>query len=166
MPTLPEDHRHEQFFFDEATARTLTEEARRYRNPLLIGMPSLAERLATDSHPYVLLDQDTRLKTLPNYKKWNLHHPELVFGTHDALFCDPPFANITLPDLEKALDLLARGQASPPDLFLAYISDREDALLRTFRAWNLRRAWGPLGYLTVPTQTQARIHLYRGRAPA
>jgi hypothetical protein len=164
MPSIPEDHRYEQFFFDDATAASLTADARTFDHPLLVGMPSLAERLEEAGHPYALLDQDRRLRTLRGHRRWDLHAPEMIFGDHDAIFCDPPFANIALPGLEGALDLLARGQSRPPALFLVYISDREAALLDTFRGWGLRRARGPLGYRTVPAATQARIHLYRGQA--
>ena len=52
---------------------------------------------------------------------------------YDAVFVDPPFANVQLHDLRRTVDLLASNatQAAAP-VYLAFISDREDAVLDAF----------------------------------
>ncbi len=164
MPDIPEDHRFEQFFFDSRTATRLARIAMGYRRPLLLCMPSLAERLEAAGHPYRLLDRDTRFRHLAGWQRWDLMKPELIFEDFDAILCDPPFANVTLPDLVRAIDLLAAGAPEPPALHLAYIDTRETALLHAFAHHGLRRHFGSLGYRSVKASTQARIAWY-GPAP-
>jgi hypothetical protein len=160
MPDIPEDHRFEQFFFDGPTTRRLAAEAMRYRRPLLLCLPSIAEALEAAGHPYRLLDRDTRFQHLAGWQRWDLQKPELVFEDFDAILCDPPFANVTLPELVRAIDLLAAGAARPPAVHLAYIDTREPSLLRAFTHHGLTRRFGPLGYRSVKAETQARIAWY------
>ena len=160
MPEIPEDHRFEQFFFDAATTRRLAAEAMRHRRPLLLCLPSIAEALEAAGHPYTLLDRDTRFSHLSGWQRWDLQKPELVFEDFDAILCDPPFANVTLPELVRAVDLLAAGSARTPAVYFAYIDTREDDLLAAFAHHGLSRRFGPLGYRTVKASTQARIAWY------
>lgn len=166
MPEIPEDHRFEQFFFDAPTTRRLSAEAMRHRRPLLLCLPSIAEVLEAAGHPYILLDRDTRFRHLPGWRRWDLQKPELVFEDFDALLCDPPFANVTLAELVRAVDLLAAGAPSAPSVHLAYIDTREAALLEAFAHHGLTRRFGPLGYRTVKAETQARIAWYGPRGDA
>ena len=162
MRDLTEDHRHEQFFFDEQTTRRLTRLAQGFVHPLLLCLPSVAARLETLGHPYTLLDRDARLASLGGYQRFDLFEPHLVAGRFDAVLCDPPFANVPLDRLATVVDLLAAGQPRPCAVGIAYTNSRQDALLQAFGHVGLSRAWGPLGYRTVSAATQARIQWYQG----
>ena len=160
MPAVPEDHRFEQFFFDAPTVRRLATIAMGFRRPVLLCMPSLAERLDASGHPYRLLDRDVRFQDLKGWKRWDLLQPELLFEDFDAIFCDPPFANVTLRQLSRAIDTLAASLSTPPAVHIAYTDTREAALLQAFAHHGLCRHFGPLGYRTVKERTQARIAWY------
>ena len=163
MLDLPENHRFEQFFFDAPTTARLTRIAQGYRRPLLVCLPSIAAALAEASKKprYILLDRDTRFQHLPHYQPFDLFRPHMVLEEFDAILCDPPFSNITLPQLRETLDLLARCPSRRPALYLCYIASREEALLDTFRPDGLARLpGGPLGYQSVAARTQANIFLY------
>ncbi len=160
MPRIPEDHRFEQFFFSAATRDYLTALAAEFTLPLMVCMPSLAEALHAQGRRHILLDRDQRFAHLPSYQRFDLHHPHMVFSPFDAIFIDPPFSNIDLPELRRTIDLLASAAPTRPPLYLCYTSTREQALLRTFAHFSLKRLRGPLGYRTVKAATQQRICLY------
>jgi hypothetical protein len=81
------------------------------------------------------------------------------------VFVDPPFANVELADLRRTVDLLAANetQAKAP-VYLAFISDREDAVMDAFRGYGLERKGAALGYHSVKQSTQERIFMYGPRA--
>lgn len=162
MQDLTEDHRHEQFFFDDRTTERLTRLAQRHAHPLLLCLPSVAARLDALQHPYTLLDRDPRLSCLGGYQHFDLFEPHLVLGRFDAVLCDPPFANVPLNRLATVVDLLASGQPRPLSVGIAYINSRQEALLQAFAHVGLVHAWGPLGYRTVAAATQNKIQWYQG----
>ena len=123
-------------------------------------MPSIAEYLQARDHPHCLLDRDVRLAHLPSWQRWDLLQPDVLFEDFDAIFCDPPFANVTIPELAQAISLLAAGSLGEPRLYIVHLLDREAELLKAFPAMDLCRHPGPLGYRTVKRSTQQRIHLY------
>ena len=63
------------------------------------------------------------------------------------------------------MDLLAANetQAKAP-VYLAFISDREDAVMDAFRGYGLERKGAALGYHSVKQSTQERIFMYGPRA--
>ncbi len=162
MRNPTEDHRHEQFFFDGSTTERLAGLARGFRHPVLLCLPSVAASLEDSGHPYTLLDRDRRFASLAGYQHFDLFEPHLFDGSHDAVLCDPPFANVQLDRLATVVDLLAAGQPRPFAVGIAYIDTRQDALLQAFAHVGLARTWGPLGYRTVAASTQARIQWYQG----
>lgn len=165
MRDLQEDHRFEQFFFDDPTTTRLATHARSFTHPLLLCLPSVAQRLDRCGHPYTLLDRDRRFEALRGFIRFDLFEPHLITGRFDAVLCDPPFANVPLDALARVVDLLASGQPRPVAVGLAYIDTRQPALLDAFAHVGLRRAWGPLGYRSVAPATQARIQWYEGAYP-
>ncbi len=164
LQALSEDHRHEQFFFDGPTVARLVALAGRYRNPLLACMPSLAVHLAAAGQRCTLLDRDRRFRTVAGFERFDLLSPHMVFGDHDVLFVDPPFANITLQQLGSAVDLLAAGQSTRPHIYVCHLLDRQDELCARFAADGMVRLGGHLGYRSVKDSTQARIHLFGPRS--
>ena len=161
-----EDHRLEQFYWDEPTRARLLKRLGEYRAPLLVGTPSLAVDAENAGLPYLLLDVDERFAFLPGFRRYDLFdNAETPEFDCDAILCDPPFANFELDQLRTALTRLV-GAASlagklrwrgEPDLFIAYNAKREEALLRAFPS--LRKV-EQLGYLSVKPKTQANLWLY------
>ena len=161
-----EDHRLEQFYWDEPTRARLLARLGEYRAPLLVGTPSLAVEAENAGLAYTLLDVDERFAFLPGFRRYDLFDDaETPEFDCDAIFCDPPFANFELDQLKAALTSLAGGASlagklrwrGEPALFIAYNAKREEALLQTFPS--LRKV-EQLGYLSVKPKTQANLWLY------
>jgi 16S rRNA G966 N2-methylase RsmD len=123
LARLQEDTRHEQFFFDAPTVRRLVGRAASFDHPLLVCMPSLAVHLHAAGRPVTLLDRDRRFRSLPGFERWDLLRPHMVFGEHDAIFVDPPFANITPAQLARAVELLVGGMPRQPALFVCHLRE-------------------------------------------
>ena len=169
---VEEDHRFEQFFYCDKTVKRITDSfVSLYERPLFLCNPSLAVAAQSRDMEYLLLDRDDRWKTvLPKgkYKRFELSQPRLIGASfdYDAVFCDPPFANVDLRALRNVIDLLAftETQRRAP-LYLAFLSDREDEVFRAFNPeYDLERKPPALGYRSVKAETQARIFLYGPKA--
>ena len=92
-----EDHHYEQFFFDEPTCDALLALMARHERPLLLCTPSLAVAAERRGQRYLLLDRDERFGFLRSFRAFDLDSPSPLDEAFDAVFCDPPFANIALP---------------------------------------------------------------------
>ena len=169
---VEEDHRFEQFFYCDKTVKRITDSfVSLYTRPLFLCNPSLAVAAQSRDMEYLLLDRDDRWNTvLPKgkYKRFELKQPRLIGASfdYDAVFCDPPFANVDLRALRNVIDLLAftETQRRAP-LYLAFLSDREDEVFRAFNPeYDLERKPPALGYRSVKAETQARIFLYGPKA--
>lgn len=166
MAGIVEDHRYEQFFYDEQTCRQIYQLVDQYEQPLLLCNPSLAVLAQQKNRPYLLLDRDERLDFLDHYQRFSLTEPYLITNyKYDAVFVDPPFANVTPQQLAQCLSLMApdRERATTP-LFVAYNSRREEALLQALHEQldcpRLGRLFS-LGYREgVKDTTQDTIWLY------
>tara|TARA_B110000977_G_scaffold168850_1_gene218352 strand:+ start:11302 stop:12150 length:849 start_codon:yes stop_codon:yes gene_type:complete len=118
---------------------------------------------------YLLLDRDDRWKgKLPKnkYKRFELGKPRMVGNSfdYDVVFCDPPFSNVDLEALKTTIQLLAFTEThKKAPLWLAFISDREEDILKVFAEYNLERKPPALGYASVKQETQAKIFLYGPR---
>jgi hypothetical protein len=158
---ISEDHRYEQFFYDEATTQQLYQLVDQHERPLLLCNPSLAVLAEKKSKPYLLLDRDTRFDFLSGYRPFSLMEPYLITNfDFDAVFIDPPFANVTPNQVARCLKLLG---ADKVPLYVAYNARREDSLLSAMNALDspdLERKWR-LGYREgVSFDTQDSIWLY------
>ena len=165
---VTEDHAFEQFFYDDATQDRIMRLVQNHERPLFLCNPSLAVRAERAGMDYLLLDRDPRWKkVLPKgrFRQFELSSPRQMRFQYDAVFVDPPFANIQLRDLRRTVDLLAsnEAQAAAP-VYLAFISDREDAVMDAFAGYGLERKGPALGYASVKQSTQERIYLYGPRA--
>ena len=156
-----EDHNYEQFFYDTQTANELFQLVDLYERPLLLCNPTLAVIAERKSKPYKLLDRDTRFDFLDGYEQFSLMEPHLITDYEfDAVFIDPPFANVTPKDVARCLRLIA---ADDVPLWVAYNSKREKELLKTMNELdcpNLEPKW-KLSYKEgVSEDTQDSIWLY------
>jgi hypothetical protein len=151
MVSLPqEQHRNEQYFFDEATRDWLKVLLHHYTFPCLIGVPTVARVLVRYTTGTVLLDIDERFADVPGFKKWNLYRPEPV-GDFDVLVCDPPFKTVTFSQLFNALRVLANGDFSQP-IMITGLASREADLLATFHPFKLRPTGIQARYVSVQDQ--------------
>ena len=161
LQNVTENHAFEQFFWDVPTTHKIRNKCmNKFKNPLLLATPSLAIAAQQVNQNYLLLEKDRRFHFL-NFRYFDLHQPKPVTDYEfDAVFCDPPFANLDLCSLKVSLDMLGCGdsKAGVP-LFLAYNSRREDELFDIFEEYKLRREWC-LGYLSVRERTQRHLYLY------
>ena len=114
---IAEDHHHEQFFYDAPTAKRMVTLAGRFRAPLLVCNPSLAVRLraVNPSSRFALLDRDARFEFVDGFVPFDLLAPapgaaalaalpRAVGRDYDAVFLDPPFANVTPRELRAAIE--------------------------------------------------------------
>eukprot|EP00956_Cyclotella_meneghiniana_P004719 scaffold5825_cov62-Cyclotella_meneghiniana.AAC.4 len=158
---IVEDHRYEQFFYDEATTNELYQLVKLYHRPLLICNPSLAVLAERDGREYKLLDRDTRFDFLGGYEEFSLTEPHWIKDYNfDAVFIDPPFANVTPEQVAKCLRLISADWCP---LWIAYNSRREEKLLDALNSldcpdivpkWRLSYKEG------VSDRTQDSIWLY------
>ena len=120
-----EDHHYEQFFFDEPTCDALLALMARHERPLLLCTPSLAVAAERRGQRYLLLDRDERFGFLRSFRAFDLDSPSPLDEAFDAVFCDPPFANIDLLQLRAAIEVLQPGASDSVPLYIAYNSRRE-----------------------------------------
>ncbi|CAB9530917.1 Probable N6-adenine methyltransferase [Seminavis robusta] len=163
---LKELHEYEQFFYDKVTCRQLYQLVDRYEKPLLVCNPSLAVQAEKNNRPYMLLDRDERFSFLSGYQRFDLTAPFLVTRyDYDAVFIDPPFANVTPKQLATCLKRMAPTQShAAVPVYIGYNAKRETELVRAFeetlpcprltRLWNLRYQQG------VSEETQDIIWLF------
>ena len=158
---IPEDHRFEQFFYDAPTSSKMMRLVRRFEKPLLVCVPSIAAKLDANGDDYLLLDRDERFSTLRHYEPFDLRSPKSVSYDFDALFLDPPFANVTPEELASAVAELCGDRQVP--LFVGYNLNRADELVDAFGAYDLRDTGDVLGYATGVME--GRISLFTNWRP-
>ena len=156
-----EDHRYEQFFYDDATSNQLYQLIDLYERPLLLCNPTLAVMAEKKGRPYKLLDRDTRFNFLFGYESFSLTEPHLISDYEfDAVFIDPPFANVTPRQVARCLRLIA---ADKVPLWVAYNSRREEKLLEALNSLDcpdLEPKWSLSYKEGVSVNTQDSIWLY------
>ena len=159
---IPEDHRFEQFFYDAPTSSKMMRLVRRFEKPLLVCVPSIAAKLDSSGEDYLLLDRDERFSTLGrHYEPFDLRSPKSVAYAFDALFLDPPFANVTPAELAEAVAELCGDRQVP--LFVGYNLQRGAELVDAFASFNLRDTGDVLGYATGVME--GRISLFTNWRP-
>lgn len=113
---VEEDHAYEQYFFDGATRESLCGLMAQFERPLLLCVPSLAVLAEESGQPYVLLEKDERFSFLMGFRPYDLLSPTPAPTDVpcDAVIADPPFANIELGQLRRALECLYSSLPSRP----------------------------------------------------
>ena len=155
-----ENHANEQYFFDADTLGRLSPVVERFDRPCLLCAPMLGRHLHQQGVRAAVLDIDDRFADLPGYRRWDLYRPEAVEDDFDLILCDPPFFNVSLSQLFKAIRLLAKFDLTKP-VAIGYLARRESALLGTFAPFGLTPSAFKLNYQTVQDQTGRNdIRLY------
>jgi 16S rRNA G966 N2-methylase RsmD len=122
-------------------------------------MPTLAEDYAKSGKPCVLLDHDRRFSGLNSFRFFDLFNPHFIEEPFDAVFADPPFSNISMPDLARAVEVL-NGFQQVPYLFLCHIRSRGAEIKKNFSGFDIVRYSGHLGYNSIRIETQRDIFLF------
>jgi 16S rRNA G966 N2-methylase RsmD len=162
---VTEDHNYEQFFYGKTSTQSIYQKVKSYSHPLLLCNPSLAVMAEEDNIQYLLLDRDKRFSFLKHYKEFSLMKPFLISRSYpyNALFIDPPFANVTPSQLVRCIRLMGTNESlEGVPIYIAYNSKREDALLAAFGELPcppLTRLWN-LDYRSVRGDMQDNIFLY------
>jgi len=156
---MKEQTRFEQFFFNTATRKRLGHLAGRFSKPLFLCMPSLAEDYEKAGKPCLLLDHDRRFSHLSSFRFFDLFNPHFIEEPFDAVFADPPFSNISMPDFAGAVKVL-NGFQQVDHVFLCHIRSREAEIKKSFSAFDIVRYSGHLGYNSVRLETQREIFLF------
>ena len=105
---VTEDHRYEQFFYNEQTSNELYQLVELYNRPILLCNPTLAV-LAEKKGPniQIIRSRYTVQIFLSGYEQFSLAEPHLIANyEHDAIFIDPPFANITPIQIATCLQII------------------------------------------------------------
>ncbi|PIE89188.1 MAG: hypothetical protein CR997_12510 [Acidobacteria bacterium] len=156
---MKEQKKFEQFFFDVETRYRLFNMAAHFKKPLFLCTPTLAEMAQREGRKYLLLDRDQRFRALKGYRYFDLFKPHFIEEPFDAIFCDPPFSNISIPFFYKAIQTI-NGFQMTENVFICYISSNQKALLDTFSDYHLVRYPESLRYQSVKRQTQEKIFLF------
>lgn len=154
---MHEDHKLEQYFFDEPTLARLTEFVSGYKRPVLLCAPMLGRYMEERGHPVQVLDVDRRFADLPGFRYWNIHNPEWLGYRPGLILCDPPFHTVKLDRLFKALRVLAGFDVTVP-LAVTWLKRRERALMGTFAPFGLEPTGYRPGYVSVPDAVDIRFY--------
>jgi len=156
---MKEQKQYEQFFFSKHTGNRLFHLASQFKRPVFLCTPTLAKMAEVMKAPYLLLDHDRRFKAMKNYQYFDLFAPHYIETPFDAIFSDPPFSNITIPQFYRAVETL-NGFQGTENLFICHISTSQTKLISTFSNYNLVRYSEALSYETVKRETQEKIFLF------
>ena len=156
---MHENHDREQYFFDPETAERLADLLSRFERPCCLCAPTVGRALAARGRRAAVLDVDDRFSGDPGFRRWDLYRPEPLEESFDALLCDPPFFNVKLSQLFKAVRLLLQFDVRRP-LFVTYLRRRSKALLGTFAPFELQPTGLRMSYVTVQEVEKNAIELY------
>jgi len=148
-------HQHEQYFFDRPTLEHLTRFLAPYPRVAVLCAPMLGRALAGAGREVRVLDIDDRFADVPGYRHWNIHRPEYLAEDFDVIVCDPPFFNVSLSRLFRAIRVLAQQRFDQP-LMISYLQRRGEAVMGAFSPFGLQATGYSPGYVTVrPTEKNA-----------
>src|SRR5262245_29477559 len=117
---MDERHQYEQYFFAPDTLSRLTGFLARYDRVCVLCAPLLGQALATAGRKVRILDIDERFAAVPGFLRWDIHRPTPLGETFDVILCDPPFFNISLSRLFRAVRVLAQHRLDQP-LLVSYL---------------------------------------------
>lgn len=143
-----ENHQREQYFFDEETLRTLGDLVESFSRPCCLCAPMIGRELHRRRRSVRVLDVDRRFADLPGFVEWDIYRPRRLDEEFDVILCDPPFFNVSLSTLFKAIRLLCHFDLTRK-VMISYPRRRADAVVKVFAPFDLRPTGCKPGYLTV-----------------
>lgn len=156
---MQERHDNEQYFFDPPTVQVVADLLAPYARPCVLCAPTVGAELESRGVAVTVLDIDERFAHLHGFRHWDINRPQRFDERFDVIFCDPPFFNVSLSRLLRAIRTLAHfddGHA----LAVTYLARRRDAFLSTFGVFSLRETHLPMEYGTVWKCEKNEISLF------
>jgi Probable N6-adenine methyltransferase len=141
-------HKQEQYFFDDATIKHLTDFLSAYESVCVLCAPLLGRSLSNIKSDVTVLDIDDRFADTKGYLNWNIYKPQWINQSFDIIVCDPPFFNVSLSQLFKAIRMLSHNSFDQK-LMIGYLSRRSQALIGSFHLFNLLPTGYYPSYVTV-----------------
>jgi hypothetical protein len=141
-------HENEQYFFTSQTLDTLARFLESYARVAVLCAPMLGRVLAETGRDVRILDIDDRFAKVRGYRYWDIQRPERLAEAYDIIVCAPPFFNVSLSRLFRAIRMLAHERFDQP-LLLSYLRRRSNALLGTFSPFTLEPTGFCPGYVSV-----------------
>ena len=161
---MEERHENEQYFFNCRTIDAVADLLEPFERPCVLCAPMVGVELEDRGLDATTLDVDERFASLRGFRRWNIHRPEHLADRFGVIFCDPPFFNVSLDRLFRAVRVLAQYDVNRP-VAITYLARRRDALLSTFEPFKLRPLAIDLGYATVRKCRKNDIELYANFEP-
>ena len=152
-------HKNEQYFFDDATIHSLMAFLAPYEKVCVLCAPMLGRSLAGTGHNVTILDIDDRFADATGFLNWNIYKPQWINQSFDIIVCDPPFFNVSLSQLFKAIRLLSHNNFNQK-LMTAYLSRRSEAIIGSFGLFNLLPTGYNPSYVTVQKTEKNEIEFF------
>ncbi|MEL6674372.1 MAG: hypothetical protein AAFR61_19345 [Bacteroidota bacterium] len=156
---MHENHQLEQYFFDEETLAFLARQAAQFKKPCFLCAPLLGQYYQEHYGACYILDIDDRFAHLPGFIQYDIYRPEALQLDFDLLFCDPPFFNVSLSQLFKAMRLLCQFDFQK-EVVLCYLKRRERAITGAFHLFSLEATDYFPTYQTLVKKEKNHICLY------
>lgn len=152
-------HQHEQYFFDETTITQLTTFLSQFENICALCAPMVGKALNNAKKDITILDIDNRFTTEKGYLNWNIYKPGWINQTFDIIFCDPPFFNVSLSQLFKAIRMLSHNNFEQK-LMLCYLSRRSEAIISSFHLFNIKSSGYYPSYITIQKIEKNQVEIF------
>jgi hypothetical protein len=152
-------HKNEQYFFDDETLQHLTSLLIPFENICILCAPMLGLALSKAKKDVTILDIDDRFSAAKGYFNWNIYKPQWIEKTFDIIFCDPPFFNVSLSQLFKAIRMLSHNNFEQK-LMMSYLSRRSSAITGSFHLFNLQPTGYYPSYVTVQKTEKNQIEIF------
>ena len=141
-------HKNEQYFFDSFTISHLVSFLSKYNEIGLLCAPMLGKALANSGKQITVLDIDDRFMDVPGFLHWDIYRPTELPQSFEIIVCDPPFFNISLSQLFKAIRVLAHYDFEQK-ILVSYLARRQHAIMNTFSPFKLEPTGFYPTYVTV-----------------
>jgi hypothetical protein len=152
-------HQHEQYFFDDSTVHHLAVFLSRFESICTLCTPMIGLALNNLKKDVTILDIDDRFSNAKGYLNWNIYKPQWINKTFDIIFCDPPFFNVSLSQLFKAIRMLSHNNFEQK-LMLGYLTRRSSAVTGSFHLFNLQPTGYYPSYVTVQKTEKNQIEIF------
>ncbi len=156
---MNEQHENEQYFWDAATLTKLTEFLEPYAPVCCLCAPVLGRQLVEAGIQATILDTDERFSDIPGFVPYDIRRPTWLGTQFGLIICDPPFYNVSLSRLFKAIRTLSLNDFRTR-LMLCYLKRRESAVLSSFSKFELHPSGYFPGYETVDTSDRNEIEFF------
>ena len=130
-----------------------------YENICVLCTPMLGRSLANHKSNVTILDIDDRFANTKGFLNWNIYKPQWINQSFDIIVCDPPFFNVSLSQLFKAIRMLSHNNFAQK-LMISYLTRRSQAVIGSFGLFNLLPTAYYPSYVTVQKTEKNEIEFF------